>query len=55
MKEDIIEALTSLVFQNQMAKLLFTFSRICTSELEEKFHYKLHDLSDITPKLVGVG
>jgi hypothetical protein len=55
MKEDLIEALTKLVFRDRMSSLLLAFARVSTRDHEEEFHEKLRELASITPKLIGVG
>jgi hypothetical protein len=54
MKEDLIEALTKLVFRDRMSSLLLAFARVSTRDHEEEFYDKLRELASITPKLIGV-
>jgi hypothetical protein len=41
MKEDLIEALTSLLFQGKMTKMMLAFARVCTKDQEIELLDKL--------------
>lgn len=54
MKEDLIELITSLVFSEPMSTLVNQLCRICTRDEERTFALKLAELSDATPRLIGL-
>ena len=43
MKEDLIEALTSLVFKGKMSRLILAFARASTRDIEEVYKKKLEE------------
>lgn len=58
MKEDLIETLTSLLFeysQGGLHKLLMAFSRVATREQEEEFRDQMNTFRDIVPTEIGIG
>jgi hypothetical protein len=54
MKEDLIEVITQMVFNDYMSNLVTGMCRICTKDEERTFAIKLSELSLITPSLIGL-
>jgi septum formation topological specificity factor MinE len=54
MKEDIIELITKLVFNQPMSILITGICRMCTKDEERSYALKLEELSIITPYLIGL-
>ena len=54
MKEDLIETLTSLVFEGKMNNLILAFARASTRDVENEFRKKLDELKKVTPTLLGI-
>ena len=49
MKEDIIEILTRITFNEKMSKLAIAFCRISTKDEERTFIMKINELSKVKP------
>jgi len=49
MREDIIEALTRLLFNSKMSNVMVTLCRLCTKEEERILMMKINELSRIKP------
>lgn len=54
MKEDMIELLTKLVFNDKMSNLVTALCRICTKDDERTFIMKLEEFKDITTLSIGL-
>ena len=54
MKEDLIEHITKMVFNEPMSVLVSSICRICTKDDERTFILKLTELSEIKPSLIGL-
>ena len=54
MKEDLIELITKLVFNEQMSTIVTSLCMMCTKDEERSFQFKLHELSSVTPDLIGL-
>lgn len=54
MKEDLIEALTSLLFQGRMAKMMLAFTRVCTKEQETNLLDKIEEFRGVLPHQIGL-
>ena len=54
MKEDLIELITKLVFNEQVSVFLTSLCRMCTKDEERNFVLKKTELSFITPELIGL-
>jgi hypothetical protein len=54
MKEDLIEVITKLVFNEQMSNMVTALCRICTKDEERTFLMKISEMADISTSLIGL-
>ena len=54
MREDLIEALTRLLFSVKMSNVIVALCRLCTKEEERVLAMKMNELAKIKPKQLGL-
>jgi len=54
MKEDIIEALTKIVFNERLSHLALAFCKVCTKDEERVFAMKINELQKLKPGHIGL-
>jgi len=54
MKEDLIELITKMVFNEPMTQVVTSICRMCTKDDERTFAVKIEELSEIKPSLIGL-
>jgi hypothetical protein len=54
MKEDLIELITKMVFNEPMSQVATSICRMCTKDDERTFTLKFAELSEIKPSLIGL-
>jgi hypothetical protein len=54
MKEDFIEVITNLVFNEPMMQVVSSICRMCTKDEERSFALKFEELAEIKPSLIGL-
>jgi hypothetical protein len=54
MKEDFIELITKMVFNEQMSNIVLALCRMCTKDEERIFAMKLQEFSDVTTQVIGL-
>ncbi len=54
MKEDLIELITKMVFNEPMSQVATSICRMCTKDDERTFTLKLTELAEIKPSLIGL-
>jgi hypothetical protein len=54
MKEDIIELISKLVFNDTMTNMVIALCRICTKDEERTLTFKLTELGTVTTSMIGI-
>ena len=54
MREDLVETLTSLVFERKLGKMLLMFSRVATREYEVELSDQFKTFHMVTPAQLGL-